>query len=73
MNALEERCGIDAMVKESEEKLKFTPLRVCLAKEMDDMMRAGISFLLEKGRDNKAEKDDDDDKSWRYSCLARFC
>ena len=28
MIEVEERCGIDAVVKESEEKLNFTPLRV---------------------------------------------
>ena len=36
-------------------------------------MGVSISFLLEEERDDRAEKDDDYDKSWRYSCLARFC
>ena len=67
------RCGIDAVVKESVGELNFTLLRVCPAEEKDNLMGAGISFLLEERRDDRAEKDDDDDESWRYSCLARFC
>ena len=73
MNALEERYGIDVVVKESVGELNFTPLRVCPTEEMDDLMGAGISFLLEEGRDDRAEKDDNDNESWRYNCLPRFC
>ena len=70
---MEERCDIGTMVKESEGRLNFTSLRVCLAEEMDDQMGVSISFLVEEGRDDRAEKEDDDKESWRYSCLARFC
>ncbi|RVW99025.1 hypothetical protein CK203_019082 [Vitis vinifera] len=71
--AMEERCEIDTVVKESEGRLNFTPLRVCSVEERDDQMGVGISFLVEEGRDDRAEKEDDDEDSWRYSCLARFC
>ena len=54
MNALEERYGIDVVVKESVRELNFTPLRVCLTEEMNDLMGAGISFFLEEGRDDRA-------------------
>ena len=70
---MKERSDIGSMVKESEGRLSFTPLRVYPAKERDGQMGAGISFLEEEGRDDRAEKEDDDEKSWRYSCLARFC
>ena len=70
---MEERCDIGTMVKESEGRLNFTSLRVCLAEEMDNQMGVSISFLVEEGRDDRAEKEDDDKESWRYSCLARFC
>ena len=70
---MEERCDIGTMVKESEGRLNFTSLRVCLAEEMDNQMGVSISFLVEEGRDDRAEKEDDDNESWRYSCLARFC
>ena len=70
---MEERCEIDTVVKESEGRLNFTPLRVCSVEERDDQMGVGISFLVEEGRDDRAEKEDDDEDSWRYSCLARFC
>ena len=73
MIEVEERCGIDAVVKESEGKLNFTPLRVCLTEEMGNQMGAGVSFMLEEGRDDRAKKERDDEESWRYSCLARFC
>ena len=73
MIAMEQRCGIDAVVKESEGKLNFTPLRVCSVEERDDKMGEGISFLLEEGKDDKVEKEDDDEESWRYNYLARFC
>ena len=73
MIEVEERCGIDAVVKESEGKLNFTPLRVCLTEEMGNRMGAGVSFMLEEGRDDRAKKERDDEESWRYSCLARFC
>nr|CAN78335.1 hypothetical protein VITISV_004143 [Vitis vinifera] len=65
--AMEERCDIDTVVKESEGRLNFTPLRVCPAEERDDQMGAGISFLVEEGRDDRAEKDDDDEESWRWA------
>ena len=70
---MEEKCDIDTVVKESVGRLNFTPLRVCPTEERDDQMGAGISFLVEEGRDDRAKKKDDDEESWRYSCLARFC
>ena len=60
---MEERSDIGSVVKESEGRLNFTPLRVCPAEERDDQMGAGISFLGEEGRDGKAEKEDDDEES----------
>ena len=60
---MKERSDIGSMVKESEGRLSFTPLRVYPAKERDGQMGAGISFLGEEGRDGKAEKEDDDEES----------
>ena len=60
---MEERSDIGSVVKESEGRLSFTPLRVYPAEERDGQMGAGISFLEEEGRDGKAEKEDDDEES----------
>ena len=73
MIELDERCGNDAVEEESEGKLNFTPLRVCPAEVRDDQMGVGVSFMLEEGRGEGVEKEGDDEESWRYSCLARFC
>ena len=70
---LDERCGNDAVEEESEGKLNFTPLRVCPAEVRDDQMGVGVSFMLEEGRGEGVEKEGEDEESWRYSCLARFC
>ena len=70
---MEERCGFDALVKESEGKLNFSPMRVCPVVGRGDQKGEGDFFLLEEGRDDRAGKEGDDEESWRYSCLARFC
>ena len=70
---LDERCGNDAVEEESEGKLNFTPLRVCPAEVRDDQMGVGVSFMLEEGRGEGVEKEGEDEESWRYSCLVRFC
>lgn len=36
MTKVEERCGFDVLVKESERKLNISPLRVCPTEEMGD-------------------------------------
>ena len=36
-------------------------------------MGVGVSFMLEEGRGEGVEKEGEDEESWRYSCLARFC
>ncbi|WJZ95377.1 hypothetical protein VitviT2T_014152 [Vitis vinifera] len=69
---MDERCGNDAVKEESEGKLNFTPLRVCPAEVRDDQMGVRVSFMLEEGRGEGVEKEEDEE-SWRYSCLARFC
>ena len=69
---VEESCGFNVLMKESGEKLNISPLRVCPMEEKIDQKGAGDFFLLEEGRDDRAEKEGDDEESWRYSCLARF-
>ncbi|RVX20354.1 hypothetical protein CK203_004472 [Vitis vinifera] len=57
--AFGERC------QESGEKLNISPLRVCPMEEKIDQKGAGDFFLLEEGRDDRAEKEGDDEESWR--------
>ena len=47
--AMEERCDIGTVVKESEGRLNFTPLRVCSVEERDDQMGVGIFFWWKRG------------------------
>ena len=44
MIMVEERCGFDALMKESEGKLNFSPLRVCLAVGKGDQKGTGDFF-----------------------------
>ena len=70
---VEESRGFDAFLKESRGKLNVSPLRVYSAEGRGGQMGVGDSVLLEEGRDERVEKEGEDEESWRYSCLARFC
>ena len=70
---MEERCGHEVILKETEEGLSINPLSMRLAEErMGEKSMSGL-FPLKDGRKEWGEEDEKDMESWNYSCLAKFC
>ena len=70
---MEERCGHEVILKETEEGLSINPLSVRLAEEkLGDKSTSGF-FPLKEGRKERGEEEEEDMESWKYSCLAKFC
>ena len=69
---MEERCGHEVILKETEEGLSINPLSMRLAEErMGEKSTSGL-FPLKEGRKEWGEEEDKDMESWNYSCLAKF-
>ncbi|RVW40789.1 hypothetical protein CK203_080684 [Vitis vinifera] len=70
---MEERCGHEVILKETEEGLSINPLSMRLAEErMGEKSTSGL-FPLKEGRKEWGEEEENDMESWNYSCLAKFC
>ncbi|RVW99876.1 LINE-1 reverse transcriptase-like [Vitis vinifera] len=70
---MEERCGHEVILKESEEGLSINPLSMRPAEErMREKSTSGF-FPLKEGRKEWGEEEEKDMESWNYSCLAKFC
>ena len=70
---MEERCGHEVILKETEEGLSINPLSVRLAEEkLGDKSTSGF-FPLKEGRKERGEEEEEDMELWKYSCLAKFC
>ncbi|WKA00682.1 hypothetical protein VitviT2T_019018 [Vitis vinifera] len=68
---MEERCGHEVILKETEEGLSINPLSMRSAEErMGEKSMSGF-FPLKEGRKEWGEEKDME--SWNYSCLAKFC
>ncbi|RVX09329.1 hypothetical protein CK203_015355 [Vitis vinifera] len=69
---MEERCGHEVILKETEEGLSINPLSMRLAEErMGEKSTSGL-FPLKDGRKEWGEEDEKDMESWNYSCLQSF-
>ena len=70
---MEERCGHEGILKETEEGLSINPLSMRPAEErMGEKSTSGF-FPLKEGRKEWGEEEEKDMESWNYSCLAKFC
>ncbi|RVW42423.1 Transposon TX1 uncharacterized 149 kDa protein [Vitis vinifera] len=70
---MEERCGHEVILKETEEGLSINPLSMRPAEErMGEKSTSGF-FPLKEGRKEWGEEEENDMESWNYSYLAKFC